>query len=185
MSAGAAAFVAFSMASLRPGFGAQFNPKNFPLQAVPALASIEDLRVFTTDQWADYLIYRFYPSERVFLDGRSDFYGTELVTVYQHIMSAQYDWESDLRRFQINAVMLKPDAPLAAVLKQAPGWRMLFDNGSVLIFRAVVPARQPQAALERRAGSPAGGKAGLRGLVWARALNDLHLTINFDERRSL
>ncbi|MBV9613260.1 MAG: hypothetical protein JO091_12365 [Acidobacteriaceae bacterium] len=185
VSAGAVAFVAFSMASLRPGFGVQFNPKNFPLQAVPALASIEDLRVFTTDQWADYLIYRFYPSERVFLDGRSDFYGTELVTVYQHIMSAQYDWESDLRRFQINAVMLKPDAPLAAVLKQAPGWRMLFDNGSVLIFRAVAPARQAQAVLERGAGSAAGGKARPRTLVWARALNDLHLTINFDERRSL
>ncbi len=97
------------------------------------------MRVFTSDQWSDYLIYRFYPSQRVFMDGRSDLYGNELVQVYQHIMSAQYDWESDLKRFAIDVVMVKPDAPLVAVLKQSPHWKMLFDNGSVIMFR-VQPA---------------------------------------------
>src|SRR5450756_459954 len=32
-------------------------------------------RILTSDQWADYLIFRLYPEQRVFLDGRSDFYG--------------------------------------------------------------------------------------------------------------
>src|SRR5258708_2009594 len=32
-------------------------------------------RVLTTDQWGDYLIFRNYPRQRVFVDGRSDFYG--------------------------------------------------------------------------------------------------------------
>src|SRR5579863_3105836 len=35
-------------------------------------------RILTTDQWGDYLIYRFYPRGRVFVDGRSDFYGPEV-----------------------------------------------------------------------------------------------------------
>ena len=35
-------------------------------------------RIFTHDQWGDYLIYRLYPQTKVFMDGRSDFYGTGL-----------------------------------------------------------------------------------------------------------
>ncbi len=60
------------------------------------------------------------------MDGRTDFYGDEFVDRYQHVMSAQYDWESDLKLFAIDAVMVKPDAPIAAVLKQSRKWRDAF-----------------------------------------------------------
>src|SRR5581483_9518040 len=94
------------------------------------------LRVFTTDQWSGYLIYRFYPSERVFMDGRSDFYGDQFVTTYQHILSARYDCESELQRFAIDAVLVSPDCPIATVLKRSPAWKTVFDNGSVIVFRS-------------------------------------------------
>ncbi len=40
-----------------------------------ALGRSVSARIFTYDQWGDYLIYRLYPRIRVFIDGRSDFYG--------------------------------------------------------------------------------------------------------------
>ena len=39
---------------------------------------IASSRIFTTDSWADYLTYRLYPRQRVFFDGRSDFFWKEM-----------------------------------------------------------------------------------------------------------
>src|SRR5450759_4718447 len=60
-----------------PGVG--FPDKIFPVRAVERsmllLAPPAAMpRVLTSDQWADYLIYRLYPEQRVFFDGRSDFF---------------------------------------------------------------------------------------------------------------
>lgn len=127
--------LASCFAANRPGFEGCFNAKNFPVSAIPALTAAHTSRLFTSDQWADYLIYEFFPSERVFMDDRSDFYGYGLLNDYQHIMSAQYDWDADLKKFSIDAVLVKPDAPIAAVLKQSAHWRMLFDDGSAILFQ--------------------------------------------------
>jgi hypothetical protein len=130
-------FVVVTLAALfaahRPGFEAQFDPRQFPIEAVPGLATISKSRIFTYDQWGDYLIYRF-PGTKVFMDGRSDFYGADFVDTCQQLINAGYSWETDLKRFAINTVIIKPDAALATVLKQSPKWRLLFDNGSVIVF---------------------------------------------------
>ncbi len=184
VSAAAVLFVAFALGAHKPGFEAQFKPKNFAIENVPVLGQMKGLRVFTSDQWGDYLIYRFYPAQRVFMDGRSDFYGSELVGIYQHIMSAQYDWESDLKRFSIEAVMVKPDAPLAAVLKESPHWKMLFDNGSVIVFRVQPAACCSQ--LGRMASAPVGASVEKKlGRFGSTQVNDSSSTLKFDERRSL
>jgi hypothetical protein len=49
-------------------------------------------------------------------------------------MSAQYDCEGLLKSFAIDGVMLQTDAPLAAVLKHSPDWKLLFDNGKAIVF---------------------------------------------------
>jgi len=128
--------VAALFTSGRPGFEAQFDPKQFPIEAVPSLAAVSKSRIFTYDQWSDYMIYRFYPDTKVFMDGRSDFYGSDFVDIYLGIVNAGYNWESDLKRFAVDTVVLKPDAPLATVLKQSPRWKLLFDNGTAIVFAA-------------------------------------------------
>jgi hypothetical protein len=119
------------------GFEAQFNPEAFPIQAIPLLERSAAKRIFTYDQWADYLIYRLYPNKPSFIDGRSDFFGMPIVTAAQHLLSAQYDWKTQLERFGVDMILVKPDAPLCAVLKLSPNWAMRFDDGKVLIFEAV------------------------------------------------
>lgn len=127
--------LAVLFASGRPGFAGQFDTKQFPIAAVPGLEDLSKSRIFTYDQWSDYLIYRF-PATKVFMDGRSDFYGSGFIDTYLQVINAGYNWESNLTRFQVTTVVVKPDAPLATVLKKSPQWRLVFDNGSVIVFAA-------------------------------------------------
>ncbi|MBV9760429.1 MAG: hypothetical protein JO340_07695 [Acidobacteriaceae bacterium] len=140
ISVGAVLAIAVLFTSGRPSFAAQFDSKQFPIESVPSLAAVSKSRIFTYDQWSDYMIYRFYPDTRVFMDGRSDFYGCDfVVNTYLGILNAGYNWETDLRRFGVDTVVIKPEAPLAAVLKRSAQWRTIFDNGSVIVF-AVRPS---------------------------------------------
>jgi hypothetical protein len=183
VSAAAVLVVAFVLGSNRPGLEAQFNPKSFRLQTIPALETVKGLRVFTSDQWGDYLIYRFYPDQKVFMDGRSDFYGNGMVRTYQHIISAQYDWETDLKRFGIEAVMVKPEEPIAAVLKESRKWKTVFDNGSVIIFRAQPPVSGTNGpCVSAGTGPDARNKLGVFGSSQVHGSNS---TLKFQERRSL
>jgi hypothetical protein len=134
-SAAAVVLLAFALTSGGPGFESRFNPKTFPVKAIPSLEAVHASRLFTTDQWADYLIYQFFPSQRVFMDGRSDFYGDDLMTKYVHILNARHDWELDLNRFSIDTVLVSPDVPIASVLRESPHWKVVADGELFILFQ--------------------------------------------------
>jgi hypothetical protein len=91
-------------------------------------------RIFTSDQWADYLTYRFYPRMRIFVDGRSDFFGPALGKEYIHLASARYDWEEILKRYHIDIALLPAEWPLAELLKRDPEWRLVKDDKLGILF---------------------------------------------------
>ena len=134
--------LAVLFASGQKGFEAEFNPESFPTQAVSIVRSSNARHILTYDQWGDYLIYQLYPSKQVFMDGRSDFYGYDHISVGQNIIGARYDWEKQLSRFAVDMVIVKPDAPLSTVLKSSPEWKMLLDDGKALVFEATSVTRQ-------------------------------------------
>lgn len=113
-----------------------YDPRTFPVAAVDRLdqAGITG-GVFTEDLWGGYLIYRQYPRGRVFIDGRSDFYGPEFVGSYIRAWGAQTGWERYLSRYGVDTVLLPVSAPLAGALQQAGAWRLTYDDGVALIFR--------------------------------------------------
>jgi hypothetical protein len=161
VSAAAVVVMAGLFASGARGFDGRFNADTFPVQAVPVIEASTARRILTYDQWADYLIYRLYPAKQVFLDGRSDFYGGEFVTAGQRILGAQYDCLKQLNHFAVDMVIVKPDAPLSTLLKGAPGWKMLFDDGKVLVFQT--EPRRREASVAGRL-SPRGRRVlGLKG----------------------
>lgn len=114
-------------------FQAKF-PASFPANALPVVEKYRASRIFTTDQWGDFFLYHCYPSATVFVDGRSDFYGTEFLQRCRNILQARWDWEQDLIRFSADMVVIPPDAALGTVLKTSPHWRLLLDDRSVLVF---------------------------------------------------
>lgn len=117
-----------------------FPAGRFPVAALagnlPQLAPAagEMPRVLTTDQWGDYLIYRLYPRARVFVDGRSDFYGPELGRPYLRLMYPEYDWDRILARYGLDLALLPVEWPLAELLKRSPDWRIVYDDHQAILF---------------------------------------------------
>jgi hypothetical protein len=117
-------------------FRAEFDPKSFPAGAIDTLRSDPGARIFSADQWGDYLIYRLYPGTKVFTDGRSDFYGPDFGKDYLDVMYVAYGWEKTLGRFGVDTILLPPSAPLAGALKESARWRVVYDDGVSLVFRS-------------------------------------------------
>lgn len=137
-------------------FRPEYDPKSYPAGAIPMLRSDVSARIFTNDEWGDYLIYRLYPGHKVFVDGRSDFYGDDFEQKYLDVMSVKYGWEQTLGDFGINTILLPPDAPLAGALKESNRWHVVYDDGISLVFR---PAHQIESELNsaiRAAGEGSG-----------------------------
>jgi hypothetical protein len=127
-------------------FRAEYDPKTYPTEAIAFLDRVGFTeRVFTNDEWGDYLIYRLYPKARAFVDGRSDFYGGDFGKKYLDVMNVKHTWQEHLDRYAIDTVLLPVDAALAAALKESSRWRPVFDDGIAIVFR---PAGAGAAAAE-------------------------------------
>ncbi|MCX7605221.1 MAG: hypothetical protein N2036_14175, partial [Bryobacteraceae bacterium] len=128
--------------------------EDFPGDRFPAAmagrheAMLRQARILTQDQWADYLIYRFYPAGRVFFDGRSDFYGREIALEYLNAINGHHRWREVLDKYRFDTVLLPPGMALASLLKESRDWVVVDDDGTAVLFRR----RQPgglRAALQR------------------------------------
>jgi hypothetical protein len=122
-------------------FQSSQDPKEFPVEAANVLLRDGDNRIFTTDVWGGYLIYRLYPKAKVFIDGRSDLYGAAFELKYLDVISARYDWEQNLNHYGPETVVIPADAPLTSALKENRRWRVVYDDKVSIIFRLAVPAQ--------------------------------------------
>jgi hypothetical protein len=116
-------------------------PHDFPSEAFPIAMVhentkvLESGRLLTTDQWGDYIIYSFYPRQKVFIDGRSDFYGESLGTEYLHLLQGAYDWRVILDRWGFDVALLPVQWPLVQMLKLDPSWQVIKDDSHAIQFR--------------------------------------------------
>jgi hypothetical protein len=123
------------------------GPHDFPANKFPLAALNHDAgviapvgrsapRILTSDQWADYLIYRFYPRARVFVDGRSDFYGPEVGRQYLDLMNGGHNWEDIVKRYRFELALIPFEWPLAQLMMRHPDWQVRYlDHQAVLLER--------------------------------------------------
>jgi len=111
------------------------SAKYFPRAVVHQFASqLSEARVFTSDQWGDYLLWTCYPKQRIFIDGRSDFFGEKVGRDYATIANAAPGWRQALGRYGVNMVLVPPQTPLVELLEHEAGWRVLHrDPDAVLL----------------------------------------------------
>ena len=98
---------------------------------------IATARIFTMDQWGDYLIYHYYPRQRVFIDGRSDFYGQQMAAEYNKIRGGQPAWKELLDKYRFDMVLGPVDWPLATLLRYQPDWRVVDADAKTILFQKV------------------------------------------------
>jgi len=121
-------------------FRSEFDPKAYPAAALAKLGTDPRQHIFTHDEWGDYLIWT---GHKVFVDGRSDFYGDDFEEHYIDVMNVKYDWEKTLGKFGIDTILMPPTAALSGALKESSRWRVVYDDGIALVFRL---ANQPASA---------------------------------------
>jgi hypothetical protein len=118
-------------------------PRDFPAVMFPTsmvhqhAELVASGRLLTPDQWGDYIIYTFYPRQKVYVDGRSDFCGEKLGREYLHLMQGAYDWRQIVDRNAFDVALLPVDWPLASMLKMDPSWRVVQDDTRVILFQRV------------------------------------------------
>jgi hypothetical protein len=116
-------------------------PKAFPDVKFPVTLIeqhkdvIEGKRVLTTDEWGDYLSYRFYPRQKVFFDGRSDFYGEALGRVYLSLMQGGALAEEQVDRLGFDVVLVPREWAIQASLRRNSGWEIVADRQKAVLLR--------------------------------------------------
>jgi len=112
-----------------------FGRGDFPVSAADAMDSAGvPARLFTTDSWAGYLVYRFHPRYRAFFDGRHAFYGPALVRDYDRVLRLQPGWDRILAAHQITAILLPVGYTSAEALSVVPGWRAVHRDDQAVLF---------------------------------------------------
>ena len=114
---------------------AHFDEKIYPVKAAQFIAQrgIRD-RLFSSDTWGAYLIYRLYPGMRVYFDDRHDFYGEAFVKEYGDALSGSRRWREPLDHYQVEWALLPVDSPLASLLRESKDWHAVYDDGMAILF---------------------------------------------------
>jgi len=129
--------VVIAAAGEHAGLPSTFSPERYPMAMIGRHGDLlRSSRVFTNDEWADYLIYRNYPDQRVFFDGRSDFYGEQLYEEFRSAYLGEAGWDRTLDKYHCEVVFVEPGSALASLMENERGWRLVDrDDRAVLYAR--------------------------------------------------
>ena len=96
-------------------------------------------------------------ARRVFVDGRSDFYGDDFEEQVRRRPEREVRLGEDPGPVRRRHDFIAPSAPLAGALKESSRWRVVYDDGVALVFRPYrrTPRGKPvSAASQRRRSKP-------------------------------
>jgi hypothetical protein len=113
--------------------------ENLPVAAVDYLRENEPPGpLFNNYNWGGYIVWEL-PQYPVFVDGRTDLYGDELLREYLATVFANSGWGETLDKYDINLVFVESAAPLAEVLRQETGWEEVYrdEMASILVREGV------------------------------------------------
>jgi hypothetical protein len=100
--------------------------------------------IYNEYHWGGYLIWNLYPRYRVFIDGRADVYGDELMDEYFRMHNGAKDWRKLLDQYSIQSVLVSPDTALASLLREDKSWENVFEDRQTVIFTRGVELIGPQ-----------------------------------------
>ena len=123
-----------------------FDKEMFPVELASRHPELATARLFTPDQWADYLLYANYPRQKVFYDDRA-FYGVKLYDEVNALLTAQPGSQATLDHYQITRVLIQSHSPLSELLRESPAWQVIDQDSTGELFAHEgtlgLQARQP------------------------------------------
>jgi len=117
-----------------------FPDSSYPVAFVTRHADlISASRIFSTDRLCDYLTFRFYPRQRIFIDGRGDFFGEQFSHDYLNALNGGTGWQKTLDRYQVAVVLVPSPSGLASLLRDRTDWRVIEDDRVTALFERKTP----------------------------------------------
>ena len=115
--------------------------EQFPQKAVAFLrTSDQPRRIFVYYDWGGYAIWKLYPESRVFVDGRADLYGDDLLRQsIKTVVDLRTGWRDVLDSWKVEAVLLPPTCALAQALFLDSNWRAAFSDSKAIILLRTHP----------------------------------------------
>ena len=89
-------------------------------------------RIFNSYNWGGYLLWALhdYP---VFIDGRADLYGAEIIDQWWEVTQATETGFHILDKWQVHLIVLEPTWPIVKELPER-GWKLLYHDEKVIIY---------------------------------------------------
>lgn len=107
--------------------------RQYPLRAVEYLRSMRPQgNLLNAYNWGGYLIWAL-PEYPVFVDGRTDLYGDELLGEWMRAVQAEEGWQEVLDERGVRLVLLEPERPLTRVLPEH-GWNLLVEEEGYVLY---------------------------------------------------
>jgi hypothetical protein len=107
----------------------------FPQRAVEFLqAANRPGRLFAYYDWGGYAIWKLYPQSLVFVDGRADLYGDDILLQFKTAAQLHSGWKGVLDAWNVESVLVPPSSALAQALFLDPGWHTAFSDSEAVIL---------------------------------------------------
>jgi hypothetical protein len=107
----------------------------FPKAAVGYLASHRTPdRLFAYYDWGGYAIWKLYPNYRVFVDGRADLYGDDLLGQFKTAVQLRSGWQEVLQQWKVGTVLVPASCALAQSLALEPSWLVEYHDSQAVVF---------------------------------------------------
>ena len=115
------------------GYTEEIINRDFPVAAVDWLKSegLDEARIFNEYGWGGYLIWREVP---VFIDGRADLYGDELIYFYMQTYTQQPDWREPLNAYNVEYLLLNSNGGLRTLIDEVEEWRPIYEDELAIIY---------------------------------------------------
>lgn len=115
----------------------EFPAKDWPVAAVEFIRAHPDDfagNMFNQYMWGGYLL-QYLPEHKTFVDGRSDFFGEELVKEFTATAGLHTNWPAALEKYRVAWTLMPREHRLNSALALAPAWHLAFSNETALIYR--------------------------------------------------
>ncbi|MBM3144540.1 MAG: hypothetical protein FJ010_06115 [Chloroflexi bacterium] len=89
-------------------------------------------RLFNSYNWGGYLTWAL-PEYPVFVDGRTDLYGDELIGQWVQVVQAEEGWQEVLDEWDVGVILLEPFRPVVDELAEE-GWDLLYKDDIAVVY---------------------------------------------------
>jgi len=126
--------VGIAVARVSPSAQASAIARGLPVAAVAWLDEHEPgTRMFNRYEWGGY-IGQHRPRQAIFMDGRADVYGDQLLQMYGAIIGLDGDPQIRLDRYRIDYAIYAVDTPLASWFDASASWRRVYADDLAAIW---------------------------------------------------